>query len=186
MKIISDDTWNDELWQDASLLYREAFGFKGAKPVEIIRNMFAQEIAELHVAYNGTKAVAMALTGKLKKERVMIIDYLAVSEKERNNGLGKQFVDSLRQKASDEGLQLLLIEVESEETAENKRRIRFWQSCGFLLTEYVHHYIWVPEPYQAMYLPFHAESKKASGEELFKLIDLFHRRSFYTGKKLDG
>ncbi|MCP3764395.1 GNAT family N-acetyltransferase [Domibacillus sp. A3M-37] len=186
MKIKTVGTWDDEIWQDVSPLYMEAFGDKGAKPVKIIKNMFAQGMAELHVAYNESAAVVMALTGKLVSDRVMIIDYLAVSEKERGHGLGKHFVDYLRQKAGDEGYQKLIIEAESEETPDNRRRIHFWQSCGFLLTEYVHHYIWVPETYQAMYLPLIADSRKVTGEELFGFMNTFHRLSFRGGGQEEG
>ncbi|MCM3600026.1 GNAT family N-acetyltransferase [Robertmurraya korlensis] len=183
MKIKTVDTWNDELWQDASPLYSEAFEDKGAKPIQIIKNMFSQGIAELHVGYNESVAVVMALTGKLVSDKVMIIDYIAVSEIERGHGLGKHFVDYLRQKAAAEGYQKLIIEAESEETSDNRRRIHFWQSCGFFLTEYVHHYIWVPETYHAMYVPLIAESRKVTGEELFRFINTFHRLSFRGGGK---
>lgn len=184
MKIKTVGTWDDELWQEVSPLYIEAFGDKGAKPVKIINNMFAQGIAELHVGYNKSGAVVMALTGKLESERVMIIDYLAVAEKERGHGLGKHFVEYLRQKALAKGYQKIIIEAESEETPDNTRRFHFWQSCGFLLTEYVHHYIWVPETYHAMYLPLIADSRKVTGEELFVYINTFHRLSFRgVGKK---
>ncbi|WP_243300028.1 GNAT family N-acetyltransferase [Bacillus litorisediminis] len=186
MNIKTVGIWDDELWQDVSSLYLDAFGDKGAKPVKIIKNMFAQGIAELHVGYIESVAVVMALTGKLVSDRVMIIDYLAVTEKERGHGLGKHFVDYLREKAVEEGYQKLIIEVESENTPENKRRIHFWQSCGFLLTEYVHHYIWVPETYHAMYLPLIAESRKVTGEELFVYINTFHRLSFRGGGKEEG
>ncbi|MDZ5472834.1 GNAT family N-acetyltransferase [Bacillus sp. 31A1R] len=183
MNIITTGVWDDDLWRDAGPLYLEAFGDKGAKPVKIIKNMFEQGMAELHVGYNESKAVGMALTGKLESDKVMIIDYVAVSEKERGHGLGKHFVDYLRQKAVDYGYQKLIIEVESEDTLENRKRIEFWQSCGFHLTEYVHHYIWVPETYHAMYLPMITEQRKETGEELFKYINTFHRLSFRGGGK---
>lgn len=183
VEIRTSCTWDDELWQNASPLYLEAFGDKGAKPVKIIKNMFAQGIAELHVGYNKSIPVVMSLTGKLGSEQMLIIDYLAVSEKERGHGLGKHFVDYLRQKAVAEGYQKLIIEAESEETLDNRRRISFWKSCGFLLTEYVHHYIWVPETYRAMYLPLIADSRKTTGEELFLYINTFHRLSFRGGGK---
>ncbi|MEB1808281.1 MAG: GNAT family N-acetyltransferase [Bacillaceae bacterium] len=181
MKIITVCNWDDKLWQDALPLYLEAFGNKGAKPTKIIKNMFAKGIAELHVGYNISGVVVMALTGKLLSDGVMIIDYLAVSEKERGRGIGKHFVDYIRQKAVDQGYEKLIIEAESEETTDNKRRIDFWLSCGFLLTEYVHHYIWVPETYQAMYLPLIADSREVNGEELFVYINTFHRLSFRRG-----
>lgn len=176
-------TWDEEIWQNASPLYLEAFGDKGAKPVKIIKNMFAQGIAELHVGYNKSIPVVMSLTGKLVSNQMLIIDYLAVSKKERGHGLGKRFVDYLRQKAAAEGYQKLIIEAESEETPDNRRRINFWQSCGFLLTEYVHHYVWVSETYRAMYLPLIADSRKTTGEELFVYINTFHRLSFRGGGK---
>ncbi|GAA0343755.1 hypothetical protein GCM10008967_37760 [Bacillus carboniphilus] len=183
MNIISVSEWNDALWQDASPLYIEAFGDKGAKSVKIIKNMFAQGIAELHVGYIDSKAVVMALIGKLVSERVLIIDYLAVSKEVRGHGLGKQFVDNLREKAVDEGYQKIIIEAESEDTPDNKRRIHFWQSCGFILTEYVHHYIWVPETYHAMYLTLLPGLKKEAGEELFRYIITFHKLSFRMSGK---
>ncbi|MFE4029964.1 GNAT family N-acetyltransferase [Priestia sp. YIM B13551] len=183
MEIRTICTWDDELWKNASPLYLEAFGDKGAKSVKIIKSMFAQGIAELHVGYNKSIPVVMSLTGKLVSDQVLIIDYLAVSEKERGHGLGKHFVDYLRQKAAAEGYPKLIIEVESKETLDNRRRISFWQSCGFLLTEYVHHYVWVPETYRAMYLPLIADSRKTTGEELFVYINTFHRLSFRRGGK---
>jgi GNAT superfamily N-acetyltransferase len=186
MKIKTFYTWDDELWQNVSPLYLKAFGEKGAKTVRIIKNMFAQGIAELHVGYKDSVAVVMSITGKLVSDQMLIIDYLAVSEKERGHGLGKHFVDYLRQKAVAEGYQKLIIEAESEETLDNRRRISFWQSCGFLLTEYVHHYIWVPETYCAMYLPLIADSRKTTGEELFVYINTFHRLSFRGGGKEEG
>jgi len=183
MRIKTFYTWDDELWKNVSPLYLKAFGEKGAKPVKVIKNMFAQGIAELHVGYNDSVAVVMSLTGKLVSDQVLIIDYLAVSDKERGRGLGKHFVDYLRKKAVAEGYQKLIIEAESKETLDNRRRISFWQSCGFLLTEYVHHYVWVPESYRAMYLPLIADSRKTTGEELFVYINTFHRLSFRGGGK---
>jgi GNAT superfamily N-acetyltransferase len=104
MKIKTICNWNDELWQEIGTLYIEAFGDKGAKPSQIIKNMLTQGTAELHVGYKDSVAIVMALTGKLVNERIMIIDYLAVSAKERGHGLGKQFVDYLRQKAATGGI----------------------------------------------------------------------------------
>jgi hypothetical protein len=70
MRIKTVGTWDDELWQDASPLFLEAFGDKGAKLFHIIKNMFAQGIAELHVGYKESVAVVMALTGKLVSDKV--------------------------------------------------------------------------------------------------------------------
>jgi len=179
MNIKSTTTWDEGLWKDASPLYIEAFGEKGAKPVKIIKNMLTKGIAELYVGYYESTPIVMALIGKLIPEQIMIIDYLTVSEKVRNQGIGKQFVEYLREKAAAEGIQTLIIEAESAETANNQRRINFWQACGFLLTEYNHTYIWVPEKYKAMYIPL-AGHKQILGEELFVFINKFHGLSFRT------
>ncbi len=186
MEIKTVCSWDDELWHDASPLYSEAFGDKNPKPVKIIKNMFAKGICELHVGYNKAGAVAMALTGKLTLHRVMIVDYLAVSEKDRGHGLGRHFVAYLHKRAMEKGYQKIIIETEAEETPDNRRRIHFWESCGFILTEYIHQYIWVPETYQAMYLPLVCDSKKVTGEELFKFFKTFHRLSFRGAGEEEG
>ncbi|MCU9614871.1 GNAT family N-acetyltransferase [Caldibacillus lycopersici] len=178
MKIITVDSWDDAIWKDAAPLYFEAFGNKGAKPEKVIKNMFAKQIAELHVAYKDSVAVAMAITGTLDNDKVIIIDYLAVAKKERGHGLGKYFVHYLREKAACERFNKIIIEIESDVTPENNSRVRFWQACGFLLTTYVHHYIWVPETYQAMYFPLVLDEKMQTGEELFIFINRFHGLSF--------
>lgn len=184
MKIKTTSTWDQELWEDAGPIYAEAFGEKGAKPVKIIQNMLTKGIAELYIGYNESKAIAMALVGKLNQEQIMIIDYLAVSEKERNQGIGRQFVEYLKQKAGADGIKTFIIEAESAETADNRKRIEFWQSCGFLTTDYIHTYIWVPEKYKALYIPL-AGMQQITGEELFTYINKFHRLSFLE-KKNDG
>ncbi|TRZ39981.1 GNAT family N-acetyltransferase [Niallia circulans] len=183
MEIKTVAKWDEELWQDANTIYKEAFGEKGAKPVKIIKNMLAKGIAELHVGYSDAKPIVMALTGKLTHEKVMLIDYLAVLEKERNHGIGKQFVTLMSQKAMSEGYEMLIIEAESETTPDNLRRMAFWQTCGFYLTSYIHTYIWVPETYQAMYLPLTNKETKKHGEELFVYVNTFHRMSFSDIKK---
>lgn len=178
MNIITFNRFDEEIWNDAGPLYFQAFGDKGAKPVKVIKHMLDQGIADLHVCYQGTAVVAMALTGKLPANRVMMIDYLAVSEVERGQGLGRELVKVIQEKALADGYRNLLIEIEAEDTPDNKRRVQFWQSCGFLLTDYVHQYIWVPEAYQAMYFPLTSQLRKTTGEELFRYLNTFHRLSF--------
>lgn len=178
MNIKTFNRFDEVIWNDAGPLYFQAFGDKGAKPVKVIKHMLDQGIADLHVCYKGNTAVGMALTGKLSTNRVMIIDYLAVSKDERGQGLGQQLVKDIQKKALAEGYRNLLIETEAEDTPDNKGRVQFWQSCGFLLTDYVHQYIWVPEAYQAMYFPLTSQLREITGEELFGYLNTFHRLSF--------
>lgn len=180
MKIITMDHWNDELWKKASLVYHQAFGKSGAKPEKIIRNMFKKQICYLHVVMDKDNVTAMAITGKLVNSRALIIDYLAVREDLRSHGLGEKLLEYIKKWCVEKlHLEGIVIEVESEPSEENLKRISFWQKNNFELTEYIHHYIWVPETYQAMLVKLVSNSNlPLKGEELFQYIVQFHKESF--------
>jgi GNAT superfamily N-acetyltransferase len=175
--------WDEALWLQAEHVYHEAFPEHGRKNRTIIRRMFERGICNLHLLTNGTEVIAMALTGVNKRAKALIVDYIAVRKDHRNKGYGRLFIDYIRTWAETTArCKGILIEVESEPTEENIGRIRFWEQTGFRLTEYVHHYIWVPEPYRAMYLNFHADSPfPDDGEILFSYITEFHKEA-YKGK----
>lgn len=182
MEIKTIDYWDEQLWKQVSPIYNQAFAEKGAKPEKIIRNMFRKKICYLHMMVEDGDVTAMALTGKLRVIQALLIDYLAVREELRGRGAGLKLMNYIKKWSQTEGgFSSHIIEVESEETLENLSRINFWKKCGFQLTDYIHHYIWVPEPYQAMYnilIPTATIPKE--GEELFKHISQFHKAS-YTG-----
>ncbi|PLS09682.1 GNAT family N-acetyltransferase [Neobacillus cucumis] len=174
------DEWDDQLWDQISPIYYQAFADKGAKPEKIIRNMFRKQLCFLHIGLVDGKVAAMALTGKLKKVDSLLIDYLAVEQTYRGSGLGLQMIKCIEEWAVTSGsYNHLIIEVEAEETTENLARIAFWKKCGFTLTDYIHQYIWVPEPYQAMYKNLQLEEEISSdGRTLFNYIGKFHKKSF--------
>ncbi|WP_413299650.1 GNAT family N-acetyltransferase [Bacillus sp. 1P10SD] len=173
------DQWNEEVWADAGFIYKQAFKDKGAKPEDIIRNMFQKGICYLHVGYMEDRSVAMALIGKLNEMDALLIDYFAVHPDFQNQGLGKKMVNYIHEwSLGKDQFDALIIEVEAEKTPENLKRIHFWQHCGFTLTDYIHQYIWVPEPYQAMYSHIKSKHKDFTGEDLFKHIGKFHKASF--------
>ncbi len=173
------ETWDEVLWQQAKSIYNEAFGNKGAKSEKIIRNMFDKNIAQLHVLIVGTRVVAMAITGHLRGENSLIIDYLAVGSSFKQRGYGSKLVNYIREWAVKEKMiDRIFIEVECEETEENLARIFFWEKCGFVLTNYVHQYKWVPEPYKGMYLLLKGEDQIINGEDIFEEIVKLHRISF--------
>jgi GNAT superfamily N-acetyltransferase len=180
VKFITVDHWDDELWEKAKIIYEEAFGKSGAKSEKIIRNMFAKGICFLHVLFADNDAVGMAITGKLKNTNALLIDYLAVRIDNRKQGIGQRLLDYIKEwSRSQHQLEAVIIEVESEPTPENLARINFWQKNEFQLTDYIHHYIWVPEPYKAMYCKLTSNAKTPqNGEELFQLIVQFHKESF--------
>jgi GNAT superfamily N-acetyltransferase len=173
------DEWNDQLWSKVEPIYQQAFPKEGKKTRAVIRGMFDKEMSQLHTVTDGTEVIAMALTGIITKADVLIIDYIAISEDQRSKGYGRLFMDQIKKWAQKEGCKGIVVEVESEPTEENIRRIRFWEQCGFHLTEYEHHYIWVPEPYRAMYFNFFPEDPLPDeGEALFRYITKFHKQAY--------
>ncbi|WNC17543.1 GNAT family N-acetyltransferase [Brevibacillus brevis] len=187
MKVITTGQWEEELWYQAEAIYNAAFPEDGRKSRGIIRNMFAQNLCYLHVGYLQGQAIAMAITGKTEDSRALIIDYFAVDEKRRGTGIGGTFLEEIKKWAiALRRIQFLLIEVESDESEENDRRSRFWGRHGFRSTAYVHQYIWVPEPYRAMYLPLIPGQFAFDGQELFASITRFHQKSFKWRKEAFG
>lgn len=184
MKFNTIEQWDEETWSKVKSIYMQAFAEKGAKPEKIIQNMFRKQICFLHTLEEEEQVLAMALTGRLTGCKSLLIDYLAVNEAIRGEGIGYKMMGEIKNWANREGtFKGLVIEVEADKTPENLERIEFWKSCGFSLTEYIHQYIWVPEPYRAMYLKLLPEaSLSENGEELFAYIGNFHKES-YQGSK---
>ncbi|TMV47598.1 GNAT family N-acetyltransferase [Paenibacillus mesophilus] len=180
MEYIATDEWDETLWREAERIYNKAFPEHGRKSAEIIRRMFDKGMCTLHTAADRREMVAMALTGIDKQAEALLIDYIAVKEEARGKGYGRTFLSHIRDWAETEAhCRGIIVEVEAEPSEANRRRIRFWERCGFRLTDYVHHYIWVPEPYRAMYLNFHADNPlPGDGEALFRSITRFHRKAY--------
>jgi GNAT superfamily N-acetyltransferase len=173
--------WDERLWDEqVSLIYHQAFDGKGAKPEKIIRNMFRKRLCYLHLGMADSQVVAMALTGNLEGTQGLLIDYLAVHHKWQHQGFGMKMMGYIQEWSITKGkMKSLVIEVESEDNPETLSRNRFWEKCGFTLTEYIHHYIWVPESYRAMFLKMVPDTNlPEKGEELFKLIEKFHKASY--------
>jgi GNAT superfamily N-acetyltransferase len=173
------DYWNDQIWEKAENIYHQAFEAKGAKSEKVLRNMFHKGIGFLHIGWENEEVVTVAISGRIKEENSVIIDYLAVSPKDRNKGIGRQMVNYIIKYFTSLALDRIIIEVEAEKSSENQARITFWERCGFTLTDYIHQYFWVPEPYQAMYLNLHPKAViPSSGKELFSYIGKIHKKSF--------
>jgi GNAT superfamily N-acetyltransferase len=180
MEFYTIDYWDELKWQQVSPIYSQAFSEKGAKPEKIIRNMFRKGLCYLHVGTENDQVKVMSLTGRLNGVQSLLIDYLAVREEDRGKGNGLKMMEYISSwSLTDDQFTSHLIEVESEETPENLARIAFWKKCGFQLTDYIHHYIWVPEPYLAMYHKLDPSSTlPVDGKQLFKYISQFHKTSY--------
>lgn len=178
------DYWNEEIWNKARTVYEEAFGKHGAKSTAVIRNMFQKQMISLQIVIdeteNNSEVVGMAITGKLKALNSLLIDYLAIKKSYRNQGIGELFVQYIKGLALMEfDCDSMILEIEATEDPVHQKRIKFWEKCGFHLTDYIHDYKVVPEPYQAMYQKLTPHSKiTTEGKELFKHLGNFHRKCF--------
>ena len=184
LEFITIDKWDEQLWKQMEPVYREAFP-SGAKPASILRSMLERRVAYLHAGIKQGRLVAMAVTGVVgnAEDKKLIIDYLAVGKELRGEGVGTQLLEQIRDWAVQEhGIRGIIIEAESGTSDTHKERIHFWERNGFTLTSYVHQYIWVPEPYQAMLLPLDgAGDVQDDGEALFRYINAFHSKAYRKG-----
>lgn len=184
LELITMDQWNESLWLQIEQMYFEAFP-SGAKPAGILRSMLERRVAYLHAGRSQGQLVAMAVTGIVGQagEQKLIIDYLAVRAEMRGTGVGTRFLEQIRQWAAlEHHIQGIIIEAESGTSESHKERIHFWERNGFILTDYIHQYIWVPEPYQALMLPLDgSEVTPEDGEALFRYINAFHSKAYRKG-----
>lgn len=180
MEFRTVESWDEDFWGKWKEVYYEAFGQTNAKPEKVILNMFQKQMCCFHIVQNKSEVQAIALSGKLQGTRLLLIDYLAVREKDRNQGLGRLMIEYMKTwSASTHKFDGIVIEVEAKKTAKNLARIKFWEKCGFTLTEYIHHYRVVPEPYQAMFIKLVYEAVlPEKGEDFFAFIERFHQKSF--------
>jgi GNAT superfamily N-acetyltransferase len=178
--------WNEDVWRQAEPLYHQAFPEHGRKKAGVIRSMFNKKMCFLHLLRQNSDVLGMALTGHLQPVDALLIDYIAVREDLRHQGIGRTLLDCLKHWAADERkLDGIIIEIESEATPANADRYRFWTSCGFTITDYIQHYIWVPETYQAMYLSLRPGAHiPQDGRRLFRYITDFHKRAYTAGNIL--
>ncbi|MFP7298377.1 GNAT family N-acetyltransferase [Neobacillus niacini] len=181
MKFITTKQWDENLWQKTRDIYNLAFGEHARKPEKIIRNMFARGLSSLHVLMEGDEVFAMALTGSMPSSSVLLLDYLAVRQDLRGQGIGIEICDCMVDWArSETQFKRILVEVECDVTPENQARIQFWEKCGFqLLDDYQHCYKWGPQHYMAMVL--FLKNKPATplkGEDSLKYMAAFHKESY--------
>lgn len=160
-------------------LFHESFP-AGRKPDRIIEATFRKKMGYLHLESEDGAVLAMAFTGPLPDANLLLIDYLAVRPELRGQSIGQRFVRNIAEWARAEmNMSGLLLEIDATPGEAYEQWIRFWQKCGFILTDYIHHYKVVPEPYQAMYLPFDPTVQPADdGRSLFRHISGFHRKAF--------
>ncbi|WP_310551185.1 GNAT family N-acetyltransferase [Paenibacillus glufosinatiresistens] len=175
--------WDEAVWAEIRPIYEEAFPH-GAKPERVLRAMLERRLASLAVGRLEGEAVGFALSGTVplaeEASSLRLIDYLAVRSDLRSRGIGARLVEELERRDRRSGEAIgFLIEAEAGETPEDHSRNRFWERLSFVPTEYVHTYIWVPEPYRAYVRPLDpAQPVPRDGRALFQCIETFHKAAF--------
>lgn len=119
-------------WLRIRLLYRRAFPSTERKPFRMITSMWKKGKTDVWCFRKGGRFAGFAST--INSDALILIDYLAVPEKLRGQGVGSAALAMLCEAYPEKGL---FVEIESpyEETAnqaERWRRRRFYERCGFL------------------------------------------------------
>lgn len=183
MDFYTADCWDALVWQEIQDVYRQAFSH-GRKNEHVVKKLLDRRKAFLHVGTENAEVIAMALTADLRNLHALLIDYIGVLEDKRSQGMGAQFVNEITMWARQQGYDGIVIEVESEvepkpEAHPNMRRVRFWEKCGFQMTDYIHDYKIVPELYKAMVLNFTSSTElPTDGKVLFRHIADYHRMAW--------
>ena len=93
----------------------------------------------LHVLVDTDAApVGLALTRRLGDTAMTFVRYLVVDPTRRDRGLGGILVAELRECLRDEGVGVLLLDVEEpigEHAEDDRRRIAFYERCGLTLLD---------------------------------------------------
>ena len=118
-------------WLRIRLLYRKAFPVTERKPFAMIRRMYRQGRTDVWLLKQDSRFAGFATT--INGEGLILIDYLAVPEKQRGQGVGSGALQALVKAYPGCGL---FVEIESpfEEGSDQPDRIRrraFYRRCGF-------------------------------------------------------
>ena len=119
-------------WLRLQRLYRSAFPQDERKPFPVIRRMFREKKADIWCILADGRFVGMATT--VNGSEQILIDYFAISEKNRGRGMGKAAMECLLSLYPDKGI---FLEIESADRPgldqpQRKKRKEFYLNCGFL------------------------------------------------------
>lgn len=116
-------------WLHIRLLYRRAFPRYERKPFKIIRRMQKEGRTDVLLAERDGRFAGLAAT--INGGDVILLDYFAVSEKLRGQGIGSAFLTSLLDQYAGRGL---FVEIEAADrddpTGEKGRRKAFYLRNG--------------------------------------------------------
>lgn len=113
-------------WIKIYCLYQKAFPANERKPFSMITSMQKKGVSDVWFFKDNNEFIGLAIT--INGKDLILIDYLAISEKKRNLGYGSKILQMLQSHYSDCGL-LLEIETVRQDAPnyeERKRRKQFY------------------------------------------------------------
>lgn len=130
--IFKQATYND--WNKLVGLYEQAFPVNERQPNQVIANRLEQKECKLYVADMNNTFLGFAILWNFESNEILFLDYLAVDENYRNQGIGKFLMAKLIDEAS-ENKYRLLIEIENPNEGgnleERNSRYEFYKRFGF-------------------------------------------------------
>ncbi|MDP3359308.1 MAG: GNAT family N-acetyltransferase [Lutibacter sp.] len=127
-------------YQDTMLIYQEAFPPSEQQPLSKISERIAAGKSQLFVGIIDEEVICMALLWDFKKTDFTLLDYMAVSEKHRNNHYGSKLFNFLVDKVKS-NQKFLLLEAENyffgDNREQRKKRINFYLKNGAYLLDNV-------------------------------------------------
>jgi GNAT superfamily N-acetyltransferase len=130
---------NEAYFNQAILIYEEAFPSNERQSLEIIKNQIQEGKSNLVVGIIEKEVVCMALLWDFFSIEFVLLNYMAVSKNYRNKKIGSQLFQFVSNKINELN-KYLIIEVEShlfdDNYLERKQRINFYIENGaFILDE---------------------------------------------------
>lgn len=117
-------------WAEVYNLYQKAFPASEKKPFSMIRKMYKNGSSDVWRFTRSGKFAGIIIT--INGEEQILLDYLAVDEKQRGTGIGSEILTLMRQHYAGKGV---FLEIESvyencENKAERIRRKHFYEKAG--------------------------------------------------------
>lgn len=117
-------------WAEVYYLYQKAFPKSEKKPFSMIRRMHRLGKSDVWRFERNGKFAGLIIT--INGEKNVLLDYLAVDEKQRGSGIGSEILERMKAHYPDKGV---FLEIESvyedcENKAERIRRKHFYEKCG--------------------------------------------------------
>lgn len=117
-------------WAEVYMLYQKAFPRSEKKPFSMIRSMHKKGNSDVWRFTRNGKFAGIIIT--INGQQNVLLDYLAVEEKQRGTGIGSEILRMMREHYAGKGV---FLEIESvyedcENKAERIRRKHFYEKCG--------------------------------------------------------